>query len=178
MKRYVLCLLVLTGAAAMSNVTACMSMRKAPSNEIKTYVGIFTKGEWGECRDDEGNYCPECPVEKWLWPECGPAPAILIDGTVYFISEYKDQFGTWEQELEAMGFKLGEEIEVKGILFSEYCMDYIQLTDIKRLHMAIDDVYDVDASLDLSKPMYNALGQPVDETYQGIVIQNGHKFVK
>ena len=31
--------------------------------------------------------------------------------------------------------------------------------------------------LDLNAPMYNILGQPVDSTYRGVVIQNGHKYM-
>ena len=33
-------------------------------------------------------------------------------------------------------------------------------------------------NLDLSAPMYNVLGQPVDKDYHGIVIQNGRKYVR
>ena len=34
------------------------------------------------------------------------------------------------------------------------------------------------ATLDLSAPMYNVLGQPVDKDYRGVVIQNGRKYIK
>ena len=34
-----------------------------------------------------------------------------------------------------------------------------------------------DFQLDLTQPMYNILGQRVDATYRGIIIQNGHKFL-
>ena len=37
---------------------------------------------------------------------------------------------------------------------------------------------DVSMSLDLNAPMYNVIGQPVDATYHGIVIQNGRKYVR
>lgn len=33
-------------------------------------------------------------------------------------------------------------------------------------------------SIDYTAPLYNVLGQPVDANYQGIVIQNGHKFIQ
>ncbi|MBQ5387759.1 MAG: starch-binding protein [Paludibacteraceae bacterium] len=33
-------------------------------------------------------------------------------------------------------------------------------------------------ALDLNKPMYNVLGQQVGATYRGIVIQNGHKYLR
>ena len=42
--------------------------------------------------------------------------------------------------------------------------------------MAIVNVEDA-PKLDLSTPMYNVLGQQVDHTYQGIIIQNGHKYL-
>jgi hypothetical protein len=32
-------------------------------------------------------------------------------------------------------------------------------------------------TLDVTLPMYNILGQRVDETYRGIIIQKGHKFL-
>lgn len=42
---------------------------------------------------------------------------------------------------------------------------------------AIENVTAQPAALDLSAPMYNTLGQPVDATFRGIVIQNGHKYL-
>ena len=32
--------------------------------------------------------------------------------------------------------------------------------------------------LDITKPMYNIIGQRVDATYRGIIIQNGHKYLR
>lgn len=43
---------------------------------------------------------------------------------------------------------------------------------------AIDHTKEETYTLDLSLPMFNILGQAVDVTYQGIVIQNGHKFLR
>ena len=31
--------------------------------------------------------------------------------------------------------------------------------------------------LDVTKPMFTVMGQQVDESYRGIVIQNGHKYI-
>ena len=39
---------------------------------------------------------------------------------------------------------------------------------------AVENVY----QLDTNAPMFNILGVPVDENYQGIIIQNGHKFMR
>ena len=39
------------------------------------------------------------------------------------------------------------------------------------------DVENLRHTLDLNAPMYDILGRLVNETYQGIVIQNGHKFI-
>ena len=172
MKRLILCLFVLIGAAAMSHVDACIGTKKAPQSTVETFVGTYTERSMPECRDDEGNYCPECPIEEWWWLDC-LTPAIVVDGKVYFLTGVE-----WEQKLAEMEVKKGDEIEITGIPFSEYCQDIIEPVNIKRLHAAIDDVHGADAALDLSKPMFNALGQPVDENYQGIVIQNGHKFVR
>ena len=36
----------------------------------------------------------------------------------------------------------------------------------------------IPVNLDTNQPMYNLLGQQVDANYRGIVIQNGHKFIK
>ncbi len=77
-----------------------------------------------------------------------------------------------------MGLKKGEVIEIFGILFSEDCVDYIDIVSIKKQNTAVKEVCGNNGMLDLAKPMFNTLGQPVDENYQGIVIQNGHKFVK
>ena len=33
-------------------------------------------------------------------------------------------------------------------------------------------------ALDLSQPMYNVLGQVVGDDYQGVVIQNAHKYLR
>ena len=41
-----------------------------------------------------------------------------------------------------------------------------------------DALESVEVSLDLNAPMYNLLGQPVDETYKGVVIQNRKKFIR
>jgi hypothetical protein len=41
----------------------------------------------------------------------------------------------------------------------------------------IDEV-EGDKGLDLSQPMYNVLGQPVDNNYKGVVIQGGKKFFR
>ena len=40
----------------------------------------------------------------------------------------------------------------------------------------IDNMQSQPPALDTRLPMYNVLGQPVDETYHGIIIQNGHKY--
>ena len=150
---------------------------KAPAKSPQTYVGTFTEDYWGECRDADDNYCPECPVEEWDWPKCGSSPAIVIDGTVYFLNAYKDNY-SWEEELAKMGFVIGEQIEVTGIMFEEYCFNYIDLVSVKKMSAAIENLEAADAVLDLQQPMYSPLGLPVDENYHGIVIQNGHKFVK
>ncbi len=42
---------------------------------------------------------------------------------------------------------------------------------------AIDDVSTAQPALNWSEPVYNLMGQLVDENYRGIVIQNGHKFL-
>lgn len=41
--------------------------------------------------------------------------------------------------------------------------------------MAIDLI---EVPLDINAPMYNILGQPVDANYNGIIIQNNHKYLK
>ena len=43
--------------------------------------------------------------------------------------------------------------------------------------MAIDNVELNAPKLDPRAPMYNVLGQRVDATYVGIVIQNGYKYL-
>ena len=41
----------------------------------------------------------------------------------------------------------------------------------------LEEVTEMVPALDWTEPVYNLLGQPVDETYHGIVIQNGHKYM-
>lgn len=41
---------------------------------------------------------------------------------------------------------------------------------------AVEDVV-APAQLDVDAPMYDVMGRPVDKTYKGIVIQNGHKYL-
>ena len=45
------------------------------------------------------------------------------------------------------------------------------------IYTAIEEVEESPAVLDLSAPMDNIVGMPVDATYRGIVIQGGHKFL-
>ena len=56
--------------------------------------------------------------------------------------------------------------------YNYFYYDYIDETGT-----AIDDVTE-DYRLDLTAPMYNMLGQPVGPESRGIVIQDGHKFLR
>ena len=76
-----------------------------------------------------------------------------------------------------MGLQTGQEIEVTGVLFDKDCVDYIDPVSIKKLQSAVDLIESFPTILDTQQPMYNSLGQPVDAAYQGLVIQNGHKFL-
>jgi hypothetical protein len=38
-------------------------------------------------------------------------------------------------------------------------------------------VENVRPALNMDAPMYDVLGRQVDETYRGIIIQNGHKYI-
>jgi len=171
MKRLLFCLFVLISAAAISNVEACTMNKKSPSTTSKTYIGTFTEDVICECRDEKGDYCPECASSTDWCVECY-TPAFIIDGVVYFVSSNQ-----WENVRSEYGLKLGEQIELSGILFSEYCVDYIEVVSIKKQKLAIGDAKAAPASLDLQQPMYNMLGVPVDENYKGVVIQNGTKYV-
>ena len=42
---------------------------------------------------------------------------------------------------------------------------------------AIENATIVPAQLNLNEPMYNTLGQQVDASFRGIVIQNGQKYL-
>ena len=42
----------------------------------------------------------------------------------------------------------------------------------------VEDITTPTPSLDITQPMYNVLGQQVDATYKGIIIQNGYKYIK
>lgn len=57
----------------------------------------------------------------------------------------------------------------------KYKYYYYDLIDETRT--AINDVTE-DYLFDPAAPMYNVLGQPVGQDFRGIVIQNGHKFLR
>jgi hypothetical protein len=42
----------------------------------------------------------------------------------------------------------------------------------------VEDITTPTPQLDITLPMYNVLGQKVNATYRGIVIQNGHKYLR
>ena len=43
---------------------------------------------------------------------------------------------------------------------------------------AVENITTPTPQLDITQPMYNVLGQQVNATYRGIVIQNGHKYLR
>lgn len=43
---------------------------------------------------------------------------------------------------------------------------------------AVDNITGPAPKLDITRPMYNVLGQQVDATYHGVIIQNGYKYIR
>lgn len=71
--------------------------------------------------------------------------------------------------------------DIKNIWKSScYCINAITGMGVYSpdcMPMAIDEVDAKTVIFDATLPMYNILGQPVDATYRGIIIQQGHKFL-
>ena len=169
MKRIVVCLLVLIGAAAMSDVAACVSVPKGSQSPIESYSGVLKFGAPCECRDENGDYCPECPLGDWCM-ECWD-PILVIDGVDYFVT--KMEIGS----KIALNFKEGDAVLVTGSLHNAYCVDMIDIVSIDNLPQGVENISGP-VVLDPNQPMYNMLGVPVNADYQGVIIQNGHKFVR
>ena len=76
----------------------------------------------------------------------------------------KEQTGDlWTDEDVCYGWQGGAEVLLPD------CMP----TDVENV-----EVEKIIPALDFTQPMYNVLGQQVDAEYRGIVIQNGHKYLK
>ena len=56
-----------------------------------------------------------------------------------------------------------------------YAMYYTTTNPI--IDKGLEDVETAIPALDWTEPVYNVMGQQVDNTYRGIVIQNGHKYM-
>ena len=79
-------------------------------------------------------------------------------------------------------FNAGKDKEQTSDLWTDEDVCYVWSAGAEKLqpdciYTAIEEVAESPAVLDLSAPMYNILGMPVDATYRGIVIQGGHKFL-
>ena len=161
MKRISFCLLVLINAMAISSVNACPIKKSVKTGDAVTLTGTF--GWAGEPCYEPYDNCADCAV-----------PVINAHGITYYVNEGKTD---WSSKLVDEGYRGGEEVTVTGILSEDCCYHFIDLVTLSKITQAIEHI-EAAANLDISRPMYNALGVPVDESYHGIVIQNGHKFVK
>ena len=166
MKRYVFVFFVVALISTTSTM-ACISSRTPMQGEQLTLNGHL--GEEPLCK---------CPVEGEEYPNCTECYHlyVLANNTKYFIFVYGN-LPEWEKKLQEMEIKPGDEIEVSGVLSSADCTDYIDLVTIQKVSAALDDTESSPAQLDITQPRYNTLGLPVNASYDGIVIQNGHKFI-
>ena len=71
-----------------------------------------------------------------------------------------------EPKIEKIKTRIEEELNKKAVI-----IDCHGTTDV-------EDITTPTPSLDITQPMYNVLGQQVDATYKGIIIQNGYKYIK
>ena len=53
-----------------------------------------------------------------------------------------------------------------------------KLIDCPGVSTDVEEVQPSQPALDLAQPMYNILGQKVDASYHGIIIQNGYKYIR
>ena len=94
---------------------------------------------------------------------------------------YFYQFAATVKEVNFI-FNAGKDKEQTSDLWTDEDVCYVWSAGAEKLqpdciYTAIEEVAESPAVLDLSAPMYNILGMPVDATYRGIVIQSGHKFL-
>ena len=68
----------------------------------------------------------------------------------------------WTDEDVCYGWESGKEV----------------LIDCPGVSTDVEEVQPIQPALDLAQPMYNILGQKVDATYHGIIIQNGYKYIR
>ena len=68
----------------------------------------------------------------------------------------------WTDEDVCYGWESGKEI----------------LIDCPGVSTDVEEVQPSQPTLDLAQPMYNILGQKVDASYHGIIIQNGYKYIR
>lgn len=140
---------------------ACEPNLSPMEGETKTFTALLTEKTICDCHRSGGELdCMDCY-----------SPCIIVNDKTYFINKLS------EQKMKDMGLQTGQEIEVTGVLFDKDCVDYIDPVSIKKLQSAVDLIESFPTILDTQQPMYNSLGQPVDAAYQGLVIQNGHKFL-
>ena len=74
----------------------------------------------------------------------------------------------------------------KGTVFTyraERQWDFFNIITDGEVRSIVEETQSIDnvegnAELDLTAPMFNTLGQPVDADFRGVVIQNGNKFIR
>ncbi len=95
------------------------------------------------------------------------------------------QFGDTIKEVNFI-FNAGKDKDQTSDLWTDEDVCYIwsdgeekKLSDCSSTIASVENVTPGDdvPTLDLTLPMYNILGQPVSASYQGIILQNGYKFI-
>jgi len=162
MKRLIVCLLVLIGAGAMNMVVACQLMRTPAQGEIVELQGKL-EGIPEPCDDPTYETCSQCQI-----------PVINVGGVIYIINE---QAMTWSLYLANNHILYHDDVLATGVVSEDEKYHYIDLVTLNKVTQAVENI-STPHVLDPHQPMFNTLGLPVDDSYTGIVIQNGHKFVK
>jgi len=102
-------------------------------------------------------------------------PVINAGGVIYVINE---QETNWSLYITINYIVMSYDYVIAtGVVSKDEKYHYIDLVTLNKVTQAVENI-STPHVLDPHQPMFNTLGLPVDASYTGIVIQNGHKFVK
>jgi len=168
MKRLFVCLMVLICTATIysqteDRIVACSFQRTPAQGEIVELQGKL-EGISAPCDDPTYEHCPECMI-----------PVINAGGVIYVINE---QETNWSLYITINYIVMSYDYVIAtGVVSKDEKYHYIDLVTLNKVTQAVENI-STPHVLDPHQPMFNTLGLPVDDSYTGIVIQNGHKFVK
>ena len=171
----------------INNTTTLMAYARTASTETAVQTYEYTRKEPQTTPIIVSFYKPASWAKLYLYAWTGSTTTILgkWPGTELTLQNangfYFYQFDATIKEVNFI-FNGGSGKEQTSDLWTDEDVCYVWSAGAEKLqpdciYTALDETEYTPAKLDLNAPMYNILGMPVDATYRGIVIQNGHKFL-